>query len=153
MKKLIVFALLLLSYSGFGQSVTINELIEIFNNTDAQNNTLLVDGKGFEIAGKIPDGGHFIINYQKDKGWQQEQNIATGMGFYKDAKTFEPNLYYKATDTLYVKNLMKQLDGTDYKLDNKGVNEGVSYYNFSNDVFWFRFTFSSRVNMITIFKK
>jgi len=134
-KYLLIVLLACCSGHVFGQSITLNDLINISNlpNDDAHN--YLVNGKGFKNEYLQDVNGHTVEHLQKNAGNKTHETVIIGEGYKLSNGTMLRTVTYKSQTTQHLFNLITQAKSAGLKMNIQGADAANNIYLFDNSFY------------------
>jgi hypothetical protein len=133
MKKLMnLLLLLVLSLSGFSQSLTLGNLEYLLSDANKEK---FLEEKSFKIQpqqlGQLkPSITYYSRNISSNTA---SETVVSGMGFFNKNHVFMPHLAYMTKDTAYINNLIKQIYQANFRLVEKKLKIKRYFYRFKGN--------------------
>ena len=141
MRKYLFVALLLLCAAGVSaQSITVNDLTSISNQSNADAHNYLVLGKGFkrqylqEVDGNTVEHMH-KTGQNKETGEKVEETVVIGVGTKLSSGTILRTVTYTSLTTKHIFNLITQAKSLGLSMKFQGADSVNNIYLFDNDFF------------------
>ncbi len=155
MKKIVILsALTMFSLAAFSQSISLNDLLVVYDAPYKEVNAFLTKEKKYKAFRQETTPEFTIYSYFLNRKKANEEEVITGTGFEVEPGKINVNLYYKSRDSSFVGNLQKQTTSLGFKLDKEYSTDKVRSFEYSNDRLSLRFTYSTLKNyMIFLSRK
>lgn len=145
-KTFILSALTMFSLAAFSQSISLNDLLVVYDAPYKEVNAFLTKEKKYKAFRQETMPEFTVYHYFLNREKSTEEEVITGMGFQVAPGKINIDLYYKSRDSSFVGNLQKQVTGLGLKLDKENSTNGVRSFEYSNDRLSMRFTYSTSKN-------
>lgn len=147
LKKIVILsALTMFSLAAFSQSISLNDLLAVYDAPYKEVNAFLTKEKKYKAFRQETTPEFTIYHYFLSRNKATEEEVITGAGFEVEVGKINLNLYYKSKDSSFVGNLQKQAPSLGFKLDKEYSTDKVQSFEYSNDRFSMRFTYSTLKN-------
>ncbi|QIL41619.1 hypothetical protein G7074_21545 [Pedobacter sp. HDW13] len=154
MKKILILSALAIStLAAFSQSISLTDLMSVYNAPYKEVNTFLTKDKNYKAFKQTTPPEFTIYHYFMNRGKVSEEEVITGMGFEIVPGKFNTNLYYKSRDSSFVDSLQKQVTALGLKLDGEHSTSEVRSFNYSNNRIEVKFTYSTLKNYMIFFSR
>lgn len=154
MKKTFILSVLtILSLAAFSQSVSLTDLMIVYDAPYKDINTFLTKEKNYKAFKQATSPDFTVYHYFLNRGKAAEEEVITGMGFETEPGKINTDLYYKSRDSSFVDNLQKQVSNLGLKLDREHSTNEVKSFEYSNSRLALKFTYSTSKNYMILFSR
>lgn len=143
----------MLSLAAFSQSVSLTDLMIIYDAPYKDINTFLTKEKDYKAFKQATSPDFTVYHYFLNRGKAAEEEVITGMGFETEPGKIKTDLYYKAKDSSFVDNLQKQVSNLGLKLDREYSTNELKSFEYSNSRLAMKFTYSTTKNYMILFSR
>ncbi|WDF75391.1 hypothetical protein PQ469_15985 [Mucilaginibacter sp. KACC 22773] len=136
MKKFLFVALLCFCGANlFGQSITVNDLINLTNLTNADAHKYLVLAKGFKKAYTQDVDGNTIEHLSKIDAQKKQESVDIGVALKLSSGAILRTVTYKTARTEQIFHLISQAKKQGLPMKFQGADTINNIYQFDNDFF------------------
>jgi len=136
MKRILLVALLLFCGAGlFAQSVTVNDLANISNLSNAEAHNYLTLGKKFKRQYIQDTNGNSIEHLNKIGPDNKEETVVIGVGSKLSSGAVLRTVTYTTSTSQHIINLIGQAKHMGLKMSLQGADAKNDIYIFDNDFF------------------
>jgi hypothetical protein len=143
----------MLSLNAFSQSVSLTDLLIIYDAPYKEVNSFLTKEKNYKAFKQATPAEFTVYHYFLNRGKAAEEEVITGMGFETEPGKINTDLYYKSRDSSFVDNLQKQISNLGLKLDREHSTNEVKSFEYSNSRLAIKFTYSTSKNYMILFSR
>jgi hypothetical protein len=136
MKKYLFLTLLCLGcVDVFGQSITINDLTNLTNLSNADAHNYLLLAKGFKREYTQEVDGNIVERLNKPSANKNEESVDIGENIKLSSGAILRTVTYKTSTTVHVFNLITQAKSSGIPMRFQGADARNNIYLFDNDFF------------------
>lgn len=143
----------MLSATGFSQSISLTDLIVIYDAPHREINTFLTKEKKYKVFKQATAPQFTVYHYFLNSGEAVEEEVITGMGFEIEPGKISTDLYYKSKDSSFVANLQKQVSNLGLKFQREHTTKEVKSFEYSNKRLTVNFSYATSKNYMILFSR